>query len=314
MNDSPILRPFAPQDHEPLTHLLRTLWGDDPTANAYYRFGPASSPGAAFLHTIVAEHDGHIAGFGSLWTNRMHPYSLYIGVNVHPDHQARGIGAAIYARLLRARGGYASLPLQTATWSDCVPVLRFLARHGFREDKRTYLPRIQLSGVRISGYRTVEEQCAVAGYRVASLAELAPTLERNRRVAALAADLYRATHPSNPPAPLTPAEWEEIVFDDIVEAGCFVALKGDEYGGISFLHPHEQPDTLWFGWRGVASPYRHDEDLILRMLVYHELRYAQRHGYARLQAEIDTTDPWAMRLLNLLPFSSERAWVTLRSE
>jgi hypothetical protein len=52
----------------------------------------------------------------------------------------------------------------------------------------------------------------------------------------------------------------------------------------------------------------------VRMLLYHELRYAQRHGYARLQAEIDTTDPWAMRLLDLLPISSERAWVTLRSE
>lgn len=314
MNDYTLIRPFAPDDHDTLTQLLDIVWSNDSSTSNYYCFGvgsPSEAPG--FLRTLVAERNNRIVGFGSLWTNRIHPYSLYIGIIVHPQYQGQGIGTSLYTQLMTLRDIYASFPLQTATWRHCTQAIQFLKQLGFHEDKHTYMPRLQLGDISISEYQQFEEQCIAAGYRIVSLAELGTTADRDQKVVALATEIYRATHLSNPPALLSQAEWEDVVLTDIIEAGCFVVLQDDEYAGISFLHLHDEPDTLAFGWRGVAARYRTDERCIIQALVYHELNFAQQHGYTKLEAEIDTTDPWAMLLLELLPVTVEHTWITFRT-
>lgn len=103
------------------------------------------------------------------------------------------------------------------------------------------------------------------------------------------------------------------MFDELIEPGCYVALKDSAYVGTTFLHPHEQPDSLWLGWRGVAAAYRRDEQMVLAAMVARELQYAREHGVSKLQAEIDTTDPWAMLLWDVLPLVPGHAWVTFRT-
>lgn len=114
---------------------------------------------------------------------------------------------------MQLRGSFADLPLQSATWEGCTPAVRCLTKQHFYDDKRTYLPLLQVSDVPAALHERSVEQCAAAGYQIVSLAELAPHSERNTEVASLAAEVYRATRTSNPPAGLSVAEWEAIVFD-----------------------------------------------------------------------------------------------------
>jgi hypothetical protein len=309
MLPSPGIRIYTPQDHDPVTALLQRVCGDPLTA-AYYRFGMRADP-AGVLITIVAEAADRIVGVGSLWTNRMHPTTLYCGVISDPRYQ--GIDSALYHRLIQLRGRYATFPLQTAAWNTATPMIQFLQAEGFERDKCTYMPLIDLSQIHAAPDAAAVQRCSAAGYRVVSLAALPSSADRMQRLGALAAAIYGATHPSNPPAPLDPTEWARLIYDDSLEvAGSVVVLREHEFAGLGLLHVHEQPDHLAIGWQGVAAAYEQDEALIMPALISAEITYARQQGYRYLDAEIDTTDRWSMQLLSLIPTPPAEQWVTFR--
>ncbi len=311
MDRTIVLRHFKPADAPALQRLRQSLWGADTETAAYYRFATV----APVVCTLVAERAGMIVGFGSLWASRMHPTSLYIGINVAPQHQRQGVGSMLYTALLKQRGRYAALPLQTAAWSSCTSALDFLRTRGFQEDKRTFLPQLELRHVAPSDYQHFAQSCSAAGYQLSSVAdELAADADAWRAIAALAAAIYQDSHRSNPPAQLTAAEWADIAFDEIIEAGCCVVRRGAEYVGLSLLHQHSVPSTLAQGWIGVQAVDAAHVRQIVGALLYHELRYAKDYAYATIDLEVDTTDRHAMLLLELLPLAVDaaHAWVTLR--
>lgn len=315
MQQSPItIRPYRANDAPHLRQLLRHIWGDDETAAHYYRFGeesPADSP--RYMHTIIAECDGQRVGFGSLWTARFHPYTVYCGINVHPAWQGFGAGWQMFEQLLRTKPD--GRPLQTSTWETSVRGLSFLERNGFTAFRRTYTPLLSVAAVDRDAYRPFAARIAQAGYRTVSLTDLVDSPENRRRVAVLCAEIYQATHQDNPPAHLSTAEWEETVFGQpLTAAGSFVAEKDGEYAAVSLLHPADEPGALELGWRGVAHTSRdHQRDLILA-LTLEQVIWSAGNGCAVLRAEVDTTNPWAKLLLEYLPFGPAPSWITFRRE
>lgn len=308
------LRPFEPADQPAADQLLRGIWGADDVTIGYYKFGSDSLEGdRRYLRALVAEQAGGLLGLGSIWTNLMHPFYLYVAVHVHPDCQMRGIGTALYTALMQLRGSYTGYPLQTATWEVCTAALHFLKQRGFEEAKRTYTPTTELAAVDLQRYQRYEAECRAAGYTIASLPELASQPDHPDKLAALIAEIYHATHPGNVPMPLDSPEWKQIVLDlDLVDAGSFVIHKSGDYVALGFLHPHEDPAMLELGWHGVAHGHRQHERAMVLALARREMLYAQQHGYTTIQAEVDTTDPWNMLLLEEVFAARPAAWITLR--
>ena len=80
-----------------MKHLLRSVCGADHDVVDYYRYyGEPILKGERYLHTFIAEQNEQIVGMGSVWTKLVHPHSAYIGIHVDPQHQAHGIGAALW--------------------------------------------------------------------------------------------------------------------------------------------------------------------------------------------------------------------------
>jgi hypothetical protein len=173
------------------------------------------------------------------------------------------------------------------------------------------LPVIELSI--LSQDALADQDLKLGGYQIASLEELSAHTRLYQQAVALAADIYRRTHASSPAATLTPAEWEDVALADAVKAGCFVATTGSVCVGLIFVHEDECSDTLTLGWLGVAHAYRHQGKLLVQSLFGQVLRFAREAGYTRIEAEIDTTDPWAWLLLEWFSVNSQRAWITFRN-
>jgi len=308
------LRLFTEGDRAAVEHLLGSVWGADDNAVVYYRYGEPSEDGERYLHTLIAEQNEQIVGMGSVWTKLVHPHSAYIGIHVAPQHQAHGIGGALWDRLVAESEPCRRLPLQTALDVHQHRAQRFLQARGFREVKRTYQPTLDLLALdpaHLDGYAA---RVAQAGYTVHTLAELAGDHERDRKIVDLFVEIYTATHRTNPPVERTSALWHAVVFDDLIEDACWVAIKDGEYAALSSLRPHNTPHFMWLDLRGVTKRHRpYETDLILA-LTQRELAYALGHGVATLQAEVDTDDPWMMLLLDHLPFGTSAAWITFRRE
>jgi GNAT superfamily N-acetyltransferase len=121
-----IIRPALETDQDAIERVLEAVWGEDQAARGYFK--PRLETNPAFVAWI----ENRVVGFASVRGNGWHPTRDYVGVNVHPAFQARGIGAALFAALenaLKARGK----PLQTATMETQARARRFLERHGFTE-------------------------------------------------------------------------------------------------------------------------------------------------------------------------------------
>ncbi len=312
MKTGPVtIRPYHPDDEVAVRQLLAGGRSGDQAAWRYHLVKPDTAPEDRRFHrTRVADCSGAIVGVGWLWDNPFHPFALRMGILVDSAWRRRGIGTRLFDELVaeNRRG----LPLIASTWETSAGGIRFLARLGFREIRRTYEPALPLDGFDSDPYRKFAERCGGAGYRIASLAELAMEQGRNRKVAALCEEIYRATHTVNPPGDTDPAAWEALVFEDLVEEGSFVALHGGEYAAVALLHPGEGSSEMELGWRGVARDHlEHQRNLVLA-LTFRQLAYAARCGCRTVRAEVDTTDPWSMLLLEHLPFRPAPAWVTLR--
>jgi GNAT superfamily N-acetyltransferase len=285
-----------------LEQLLRAVWGSDELALRYYRFGPASE---RLLGTWVAVAGGQVVGFGSAWLNAFHPHAVYIGVNVHPAWQRRGIGS----RLLSALAGLGDgrLPLQTSTWERSVAGVRFLERHGFVEVRRTWMPELPLADLDLAALAGCEERCLALGYRFAALSDV-PGYEE--LLAPLLAEVYTAAHGINPPRPMGLGGWTDLLRrDPPIAAASFVAFAGDQVVAISLAHEDDAP-TL--SWSGVTAGHRqHERDLMCAMAV-RQVAAAAALGATAMQGEFDSTDPWDMLLMEALPFGPAPAWLTVQ--
>jgi len=307
------LRLFTDRDRAAVEHLLHRVWSTTPDALPYYHYGHPIED-ERYLHTLVAVLDEQIVGMGSVWKNKFHPHSAYMGIHVDPRHQAQGVGAALWNRLIAQCAPCRHLPLQTATNEDQYRAQCFLEARGFHETKRTYQPTLDLQAVDPTTLDAYAARVAQARYTIYTLAELAGDHERDRKIVDLFAEIYTANHRTNPPVARASALWHDAVFDDLIEDACFVALKDGEYAALSSLRSHDTPGCMWLDLRGVAERHRaHEIDLILA-LTQRELVYAPQHGVTTLQAEIDTDDGGAMLLRQHLPFSTAPAWITFRRE
>jgi GNAT superfamily N-acetyltransferase len=306
-----LIRPFTPADVPHLEELLGQIWGSEPGAREYYRFGPDSPPDSPrFFRTLVAEEDGATIGFGSAWINGFHPHALYVSVNMHPAWRGRGAGT----RLLEALDALNStrLPLQACTWATSAAGVRFLERHGFQLVRRTYEPVLHIADVDRDAFRSFGDRCADHGYTLASLADLMQEPHHQEKLALLLCEVFTATHGINPPRPMDLHGWIDVLRNDPPsEVGSYVALHGVEYIAMSTVH-QDEPDRLSLGWRGVAKAHRHNErDLILALTLAH-ISHAAGHGAEILAGEFDTTDPWAMMQLGAFPFRPAPCWLTFQ--
>lgn len=286
------IQKYENKDEEQLKHLLHLCFEDEALLSVL------NSTHLKFAY--VAIFGNKLVGSTFAWTSRMHPYCTYFQVLVHPLYRRLNIAEKLLSMVEKSRNS----TLQTSTWETSNRLKRLYMSNNFKEIRRTYMPHLKLVDVQDDLPYKNEKQ------EIKSLTEILSNDILLEKLIFLVKRNYEQTHAVNPVKELTVEKWKALILcDDLLVDGSFIYLDKGERNIIaySFLHKSDTKNTLELGWCGAID--METKDLIPRLIVY-QISYARKHNIQVISGEFDTTDDYAMEVLNSFPFAPCPSWIT----
>lgn len=247
-----------------------------------------------------------LIGVTVAWTNSFHPHCTYFRILSNPFYKRSGVEEKLLSTIKEVE--IIVCPLQTSIWETSVSLREMYEKNGFDEIRRTYMPTLKVADVKdyLPSYNKKDV--------IKTLAEVLTNEVLSEKLMRIVKRNYEKTHVVNPVAENEWQDWEKrILSDDVVLDGSYVYLDADEKGilAYSFLHESDTNDTLELGWCGVSD--NQNKSLISR-LIYDQIRYAIKHNILFILGEFDTTDEYALEVLNSIPFAPCPTWITYRKQ
>ena len=308
------IRPFQDQDYQAFVDLWNAVYVDYPISERFARHEDSRYDGERYLlRRFVSEVDGTVAGMADFHhaTYMYHPQKFFLDVRVRPEFRQRGIGAALYDRLLQELASFRPLTFWGMTRETLTPSVAFAEGRGFRESRRAWESRLDVVRFDPSPFRSRAE-AAGRGYRVVSVADEQTAdpqwLEKLH-------DLHMAVAADVPqPEPFTPITVEEMrrrLLDhpDYLPGGHYLVKDGDRYVAESNLFLTEDPpDVLYQGITGTRREYR-GRGLAL-VLKLRTIEYARAQGKRQIRTWNDTLNAPMLAINTKLGFVRQPAWIT----
>ena len=247
-------------------------------------------PKFKFQRWVAIEKD-EIVGAGyytqSIWF--AHPQKFMIWVGVHPGHQRGGIGSTLYETIMQGLQPFDPLALRTRATEDRPSSIRFLEKRGFQEVIRDVPSELNVQTFDLSRFTGLEDHFREYGIEIKTLPELEHDPERNQKLYDLDWEISLSV-PGDLAAGMGRRGLDKYVEYAItgsraIPQAFFVAVKGDEYIGLSHVLSMEKGVSLYQGLTGVKPPYRR-RGIGLAMKI-RGIAYAQASGHALILAEND---------------------------
>ena len=308
------IRDFKPEDYPALVTINNASFPDYPDREEEWRYEDEHFDRTKYVRArlVAVGPSGRPVGFAEYahlpWA--FHPRKFNAWVNVDPKWERRGIGGALYDRVLdelRARDAITAKTSVRESMTECVA---WAQRRGFREVSRHWESRLDLrtfDPARFAKYATPAK-----GIRIVTLKdELVQDPDRLRGVF----EMGNAIGPDVPRTdPFTPPTFE--MWRDMVQGpwsfpeAFFLAKDGDLYVGQSDLGRSEgQPDVLYTGFTGVRREYRGRR--IAWALKLAALSLAKARGYAEVRTWNSTLNEPMLGINMKLGFLKQPAWIQL---
>ncbi len=239
----------------------------------------------------IAIEDEQIIGTGfysqSIWFAHPQKFTLWIGVL--PDHQKRGVGSALYDTIMNGLQPFDPLAVRATATEDRPQSIRFLEKRGFKEVIRDVRSELDVPTFDLTRFTGLEDRFRAGGIQIKTLPELADDPERNRKLYDLDWELSLDV-PGDLAAGMGRRGLDKYVEYAItgpfaLPEGFFIAVKGEEYIGLSHVLSYEKGVILYQGLTGVKAPYRR-QGIGLAMKI-RAIGYAQATGHAIIKAEND---------------------------
>ncbi len=278
--------PFEPthEAYVALADLDRAVWPDSAMTAALFKHrDDIRDPQYLFQRLGVTQNDAPVAfaEYGEMpWSYQ--PGKYLVSIAVHPDHERRGIGAALYDHVLATLSQQEPAPvlLVSGTREDKPQAIRFLERRGFQPVMRWIISDLDLAAFDPSPWVGLQEKVQAQGVRIMSLSEL---MQRDPACQQQMWDLEWVLTLDEPsPAPPTRLPLDRFIqqfFEapDFLPQGEFVALEGERYIGTSGLRKNlADPRKLRTGFTGVMRSHRRWG--IATALKLRAIDYARRAG------------------------------------
>lgn len=299
----PHIVPYAEVWKADVERLCARIWGPERQQYRYGGYLEVDAGGTKEPSSYVALLGDQVLGFCTMWRNLFHPMALYFTVAVRPGWERRGIGG----RLLEHVAGLkpAHLRLQTSLWDMSVSGRAFLNKHGFLEIRRTYETSCAVASA--AGMERCDDSIPRDGAAIIAYSRLDPG--ERQAMALLSRQCYAETHTVNPLGEIDVTRWSELIESDLMAEGSFAVMKNHNVIAYALMHRREA-GAAELGWRGVCAGEREHTRRWIVDLTARQVRYAKQLGLERLYSEIDTTDVWALPMLDFFPFEPVPAWVT----
>ena len=245
-----------------------------------------------------------------------HPQKFMIWVGVHPRHQRSGIGSALYETIMHGLQPFDPLALRSRATDDCPQSIRFLEKRGFQEVIRDIPSELNVQAFDLTRFTGLKDRFRVNGIEIKTLSELENDPERNHKLYDLDWEMSLSV-PGDLAAGMGRRGLEKYVEYAItgpsaLPDGFFVAVKGEEYIGLSHVLVSEKGLSLYQGLTGVKPQYRRT-GIGLAMKI-RGITYAQANGYTTIMAENDAKNIPMLAMNEKLGFVRKPSLITFEKQ
>jgi GNAT superfamily N-acetyltransferase len=309
------LRPFRDDDYPRLVEIRNRVYPDYPESLDEIRHDDATWDSQRYgrLRLVAEDVDGRMVAYGQInhMPSQFHPRKFELDVVVDPGCQRRGIGSALYDRLLEELAARNALLTRAQVQESMSASVAFLARRGFDEVQREWESRLDVAAFDFASFSGADERVTQAGI---SITTLAAERERDPDVLGKLYQLHATCERDVPSVdPVTDVPVELFLARAIEAPGAladahFLARHGERYVGLSSLFRSlEDPHILYQELTGVLRDYRGQG--IAMALKLATVRYARTHGYREIRTWNDTRNRPMLRINEAMGFQKQPAWI-----
>lgn len=313
-----IIRLATPSDYSGVAGVINSIFPDANTsAPAIAEDDRQRNPKYKFQRWVAIE-DGQIVGSGSysqsIWF--AHPQKFIIFIGVKPEYQDHGIGSKLFENVIQGLLPLNPVTVRARASDDHPESIRFLEKHGFQEVIRDIRSELNVTAFDLTCFTGLEDRFRGEGIVIKTLQELEHDPERNQKLYDLDWELSLAV-----PGDLA-ASIERRGLDRYIEyaitgpyanpGGFFVAVKGDEFIGLSHTLSIEKGVSLYQGLTGVTPPYRHQGIGI--SLKVRGIAYAKFTGHSTIKAENDAKNRPMLAMNEKLGFVRTQDVITFEKD
>ncbi|MCJ7550323.1 MAG: GNAT family N-acetyltransferase [Anaerolineae bacterium] len=314
------IRDFAADDYPAVVSIhnsLNIVWPEWPRTPEGWAAADRNRNPKCKCGRWVAVKDGDVVGFGSYGQNifEYHPQRFNINVEVSPDYQRQGFGAALYDRIMAELQPFSPKVFRANAFTNLPQGFPFLQRRGFYEAFRETPVSLDIASFDPSPYADLETQLQAKGYVIRSLREMESDPDRDRKIYALYWEAFEDV-------PQEGLEVQRQDFDEWVKWGLnhptilhdayFIAARGDEYVGLRELGKDPDNDVLLGGLLGVRRAHRR-QGIGLAMQL-RGIAYAREHGYPELKTCTAVQNLPMQALFNRLGYTRAPEWLQCQKD
>ena len=283
--------PASSDHYEGIAAFYNALYSEKITSASEIASGEKQRDPKLKFQRWIATVEKQIVGMGyynqSIWF--AHPQKFMLWIGVLPDHQKHGIGSMLYETILHGLQPFDPIALRATATENLTQSTRFLEKRGFQEVIRDIRSELKVQSFDLSRFTGLEERLRVNGIEIKTLSELEYDPDRNCKLYDLDWEMS-LTVPGDLAAGIGRRGLDQYVEYAItgpsaLPDGFFVAVKGDDFIGLSHVLLSEKGISLYQGLTGVKPQYRRQGiGLALKMRA---IAYAQTEGYTLIRAEND---------------------------
>ena len=315
------VRPFEERDYQGAVAVSNAVFPDRPGTVDEWRYDDEHYDKKFVNERYVAEDrsSGGIVGYAGLWhvAWAFDPQKFGSEIRVHPAHERRGIGSALWERLQDALRSHEAISTKTTIWEKMPDAMAFAAKHGFREVMRAWESRLDVASFDFAKFGPYLDRALAGGVTITTLAaERAKDPENLRRIHAMEAQIAKdvprprdETH-----TPIDFSMWLDYAVTGpwSLNDAFFVAVVHGEYAGVSSLFKPKTGDWLNQGLTGMHRQFRGRH--IATALKVKTVEYARDHGMREIRTWNETNNAPMLAINVKFGFVRQPAWITFMKE
>jgi GNAT superfamily N-acetyltransferase len=310
------LRDFQDSDYRRLAEIYDAIFPERSRSIEEWRFYDDSLDKSKYYFQRYAalSTTGELLGLGELWNPpwMFHPKKFWFDGWVDPKHQHRGVGSAIYGKLVEELKRLEGTTAWMGIREDMAATVSFASKRGFSEKMRGWESIINpqsFDGSKFAAYATAASS---AGITFSTLErELAEDPHCYEKLYDLVQTAFRDVPVADTPTDTPYDQWVsfEMKNPNLIPEAYMIAKDDDRYVGTSVVwRLKKEPHSLYQGLTGVIREYRGRG--IAMTLKLRVLDFARRNGFDHIRTFNASTNEEMLAINRKLGFKRDSAWIT----